>query len=158
VLPNVYLPSAPPIEVLDAGFRDNFGVKSATRFIHVFQEWIRENTGGVVLVIVRAFDRNQEIETSENRGIFETLFNPLEIAFKIMSLQDYEHDNSLGFIYDLLGHENFEIIRFTHLPVEKQKETPISFYVTERERKDVIEGIKSAENVRSLKRLREVLE
>ena len=157
VLPNVYLPSRPSVEVLDAGFRDNFGLKPATRFIHVFRDWIKENTSGVVIVIVRAYERERKIESSANRGIFETLFNPLEIAFKIMSLQDYEHDSNLGFIYDLLGRENFEIIRFTYLPSQKLKDSPISFYLTERERKDILQAINSRENTQSLNRLKETL-
>ncbi|MEK7254857.1 MAG: patatin-like phospholipase family protein, partial [Bacteroidota bacterium] len=70
ILPNVYLPSEPPIEVLDAGFRDNFGLKTATRFIHVFKDWIKENTGGVVLVSVRAFERERKIEANNNSGVF----------------------------------------------------------------------------------------
>ena len=158
VLPNVYLPSDPPVEVLDAGFRDNFGLKSATRFIHVFKDWIKENTSGVVLVVVRAFDRQREIKSSKNQGIFETIFNPLEIAFKVMSLQDYEHDNNLGFIYDLLGPERFEIIRFTYHPSEAMKDSPISFYLTQREREDLIRAIGAPESVESLERLRQVLE
>jgi len=31
ILPNVYLPTEPEIEIMDAGFRDNFGLKSAVR-------------------------------------------------------------------------------------------------------------------------------
>lgn len=157
VLPNVYLPSDPPIEVLDAGFRDNFGLKSATRFIHVFNDWIKENTGGVVLVIVRAFDRQKEIKSSKNHGVFETIFNPLEIAFKVMSLQDFEHDNNLGFIYDQLGPDHFEIIRFTYHPSEALKDSPISFYLTQREQEDLIRAIGSRESVQSLERLKQVL-
>lgn len=157
VLPNVYMPSDPPIEVLDAGFRDNFGLKSATRFIHVFQDWIKENTSGVVIVSVRAFDRQHEIESSKNLGVFETMLNPLEIAFKVMRLQDYEHDNSLGFIYDMLGKERFEIVRFTYQPTDALKDSPISFYLTKRERQDLRRAIHSPENQRSLLRLKELL-
>ncbi|TAK44814.1 MAG: patatin-like phospholipase family protein [Saprospiraceae bacterium] len=157
VLPNVYLPSEPGIEVLDAGFRDNLGLKSATRFIHVFRNWIKENTSGVVIVIVRAFERDTHIETSKNRGVFETIFNPLEIAFKVMSLQDYEHDSNLGFIYDLIGRDNLEIIRFTYKPGQGLKDSPISFYMTERERKDVMRAIDSPGIQQSMERLKAVL-
>ncbi|MCB0517977.1 MAG: patatin-like phospholipase family protein [Lewinellaceae bacterium] len=157
VLPNVYLPSEPDIEVLDAGFRDNFGLKSATRFVHVFKDWIKENTSGVVFVIVRAFDRQHKIEATDNRGVFETMLNPLEIAFKVMSLQDYEHDSDLGFIFDILGKENFDIVRFTYQPSEALKDSPISFYLTERERKDVLRAITTEESVQSLKKLKELV-
>lgn len=141
ILPNVALPSHPTVEVLDAGFRDNFGLKSATRFVHVFKDWIKENTSGVVIVIVRAFERSRSFGTSGNKGILDDLFNPLGIAFKVMSLQDYEHDNNLGFLYDLLGKEYLDIVRFTYQPSEQLKDSPISFYITERERKDVLNAI-----------------
>ncbi len=158
ILPNVNLPSDPPIEVLDAGFRDNFGLKSATRFMHVFKDWIRENTSGVVVVVVRSFERQQEIKSNVNRGILETLLNPLEIAFKVMNLQDYEHDNSLGFLYDLLGPDHLEIVRLTYHPSEELKDSPISFYITNRERADIRRAIGSEETVQGLERLRELLQ
>ena len=158
VLPNVTLPSIPAIEVLDAGFRDNFGLKSATRFVNVFSDWIKENTDGVVFVIVRAFDRDRTVAGKDNQGIFETIFNPLEIAFKVISLQDYEHDNELGFLYDILGKEHFDIIRFTYVPSQFVKDSPISFYLTERERKDILQGILTPESQRSLNKLKRVIE
>lgn len=157
ILPNVTLPSDPPIEVLDAGFRDNFGLKSATRFVHVFKDWILENTSGVVVVVVRSFERQQEIESDKNRGTLETVLNPLEIAFKVMSLQDYEHDNSLGFLFDLLGHDQLEIVRLTYLPSEELKDSPISFYITNRERADIRRALVSAECTRNWERLRDLL-
>ena len=158
VLPNVTLPSDPAIEVLDAGFRDNFGLKSATRFVNVFRDWIKENTDGVVIVIVRAFDRNRTIDSKENQGIVETIFNPLEIAFKVISLQDYEHDNELGFLYDMLGKEKFDIVRFTYQPSRYLKDSPISFYLTERERVDILRGMEQGANPENLRRLRELME
>ncbi len=157
VLPNVYLPSEPAIEVLDAGFRDNFGLKSATRFIHVFKDWIKENTSGVVVVVVRAFDREREISSNKNRGIIENILNPLEIAFKVMSLQDYEDDNNLSFLYDLLGPEYFEIVRFTYHPSKELKDSPISFYLTKREREDLMNAIGQEESLESLERIEEAL-
>ena len=91
VLPNVYLPSQPSIEVMDAGFRDNYGINSATRFIHVFKDWILENTSGVVLLQVSAQVKVEEIEPNDDQGAIEAMLNPLGIAGQILGLQDYEH-------------------------------------------------------------------
>ena len=158
VLPNVTLPSTPVLEVLDAGFRDNFGLKSATRFVSVFMDWIKENTDGVVFVIVRAFDRERTVAGKGNQGIVETIFNPLEIAFKVISLQDFEHDNELAFLYSELGKERFDIVRFTYKPSRFLKDSPISFYLTERERIDILNGINTEENKRNLQKITEILE
>ncbi|MGH2553228.1 MAG: patatin-like phospholipase family protein, partial [Chitinophagaceae bacterium] len=53
VLPNVWLPSNPVIDVMDAGLRDNFGQETTLRFLSSFDEWIKENTSGVLLLQIR---------------------------------------------------------------------------------------------------------
>jgi hypothetical protein len=47
VLPNVWLPSEPIIDVMDGGLRDNYGVDNSLRFLTAMQDWIAENTSGV---------------------------------------------------------------------------------------------------------------
>ncbi len=157
ILPNIYLPSKPHIEVMDSGFRDNFGLKSAIRFIHVFQKWIKENTSGVILVQVRGYDRNKEIESTDNQGVFDAILNPLGLAGKILSLQDYEHDTNLGFVFDILGKENFEIIHFTYYSKGAKRAPSMSFHLTKREKREILEAIDLKENQESLKRLTEAL-
>ena len=50
VLPTVWLPTNPVIDVMDAGLRDNYGQESALRFIAVFKDWLQANTSKVVLI------------------------------------------------------------------------------------------------------------
>jgi hypothetical protein len=157
ILPNVHLPSDPNIEVLDAGFRDDFGLKSAVRYLHVLKDWIKNNTSGVVLVQVRAFDREREVPASGNQGAIESILNPLGIAGKIISLQNYEHDTSIGFIYELLGEENFELIRFTYRPTIENKAATISLHLTAREQNDVLSAIDLPANRNALHRLVDLL-
>jgi hypothetical protein len=47
VLPNVWLPSDPVIDVMDAGLRDNYGQETSLRFLDAFDDWIDANTSGV---------------------------------------------------------------------------------------------------------------
>jgi hypothetical protein len=44
VLPSVWLPTNPIVDVMDAGLRDNFGQESSLRFIEVFKDWLKEKT------------------------------------------------------------------------------------------------------------------
>ncbi|MGZ8517326.1 MAG: hypothetical protein ACXWWD_08250, partial [Chitinophagaceae bacterium] len=53
VLPNVWLPSNPVIDVMDAGLRDNYGQETSLRFLEAFDDWINENTSGVLLIQIR---------------------------------------------------------------------------------------------------------
>jgi hypothetical protein len=158
VLPNVHLPSRPGIEVMDAGFLDNYGIVSATRFIQVFREWILENTSGVMLLQISSSDKVEEITPSGGQGIVESMFNPLGIAGKVLVVQEFEHDNSLGFMYDLLGEERFVQIPFFYRPSEDNKlEASISFHITQREKADVMRAMKHPSNLSSLEQLQQLL-
>ena len=157
ILPNVHLPSRPGIEVMDAGFRDNYGIMSATRFIQVFQDWILENTSGVVLIQVSGWDKLEEISASDNKGTLESLLNPLGIVGRIMMLQDYEHDNSLGLIYDILGKDNFDVIRFAYHPGKERERASMTFHLTQREKKDIISSFYLPKNQESLNTLVKVM-
>ena len=158
VLPNVHLPSRPGIEVMDAGFLDNYGIVSATRFIQVFREWILENTSGVMLLQISSSDKVEEITPSGGQGIVESMFNPLGIAGKVLVVQEFEHDNSLGFMYDLLGEERFIQIPFFYRPTEDNKlEASISFHITQREKADVMRAMNHPSNLSSLEQLQQLL-
>jgi hypothetical protein len=154
ILPNVHLPTNPQIEVMDAGFRDNYGLLSATRFMQVFKDWIREHTSGVIMVQVSSSEKIEKIKPSNRKGIISSLINPVEIAGSLLSLQEFEHDNSIGFIYDLLGPEYFEFVRFMYHPGRDDKiMASISFHLTDREREVVLEAIGEPDNAASMKRL-----
>ncbi len=154
ILPNVHLPTDPQIEVMDAGFRDNYGLLSATRFMQVFKDWIHDNTSGVVLVQVSSSEKIEKIKPSNRKGIISSLINPVEIAGSLLSLQEFEHDNSIGFIYDLLGPDYFEFVRFMYHPGRDNKiMASISFHLTDREREVVLEAIDEPDNAASMERL-----
>ena len=157
ILPNVYLPSQPAVEVMDAGFRDNYGIMTATRFIHVFKDWIKENTSGVSMVVISGWDKFDEVKSRGKEGVLESLLNPLGIAGQILKLQDYEHDNNLGYVFDLFGEDMFEVIRFIYRPSEDNEEASMTFHLTQREQNDILNAFQLDENQKSLNRLIETL-
>ena len=157
ILPNVHMPTDPGIEVMDAGFRDNFGIMSATRFIHVFSDWFKENTSGVVLIHISSMDKLEEIEGSDAGGTLESILNPLGIAGRIMMLQDYEHDNSLGLIYDILGTDKFDIVRFNYHPTKETERASMTFHLTHREKKDILNSFYWPQNQERLVQLMEIM-
>jgi len=159
VLPNVYMPTKPGIEVMDAGFRDNFGINSATRFIQVFKDWIKENTSGVVLLQISSQAKVEEISPNDDQGAIESILNPLGIAGQILILQDYEHDTNISFMYDLLGKDKFDVIRYIYYPKNEKKErASISFHLTSKEKDDVLQSYFQEQNNGKLERLKRALE
>lgn len=53
VLPMVSMPTSPEMQIMDAGVRDNYGGKWMIEFLYEMEDWINENTSGVVVVQVR---------------------------------------------------------------------------------------------------------
>ena len=159
VLPFVQLPTQPSVRVIDAGFRDNYGVLSAARFLQVFKDWIRENTSGVILIQISVHLREEEAYLDTHEGVIESLFNPLGLAGNFLDVQDLEQDNTLGFMYELLGPDQFHLLRFRYRPqVDNRLRESISFHLTERERNNIIRAIDNPEYQSVISELRKLLD
>ncbi len=157
ILPNAWLPTNPGTEVIDAGFRDNYGIATAARFIHVFRDWIAEHTSGVLIVQIRCWEKVGPISPSDTKGFIENIMTPASAAASITDIQDYEQDNSLAMLDDLLGRNRLEVIRFTYRPVRKQREASMSLHLSKREKIDIREAFLQPENQLALTRLRRAL-
>ncbi len=157
VLPNVYLPSTPPVEVMDAGFRDNFGVLEASRFLQVYRDWILENTSGVAMVQVSTLEKFEGVVDHKPKGWIQSFFNPLGVAGQLMSLQDFQTDETVGLLYDLLGEDNFDFIRFSYRPAVDRDAASMTFHLTQGEKKDIKESINHPDNVLAMEKLKRVL-
>jgi len=158
ILPNCWMPTDPAVEVVDAGFRDNFGLSMATRFVHTFRDWIRENTGGVVFVQIRSWDKIVPlVEPSDAKGALENIFTPASAATNMTVIQDYEQDAMLALLNDALGGDQLRVLRFIYHPVRKQREASLSLHLSAREKLDLMEAFYSADNQSNVKLLNDEL-
>ncbi|MCS6930341.1 MAG: patatin-like phospholipase family protein [Saprospiraceae bacterium] len=153
ILPPVWLPTAPPVEVMDAGFRDNYGLATAIRFAHALADWIRENTSGVVILQVRCWEKRRPIEESTYKGIVENLLSPLSGAVHLTAMQDFEQDNALTLLRDLLRPQRLQVISLVYRPQNKENEASMSFHLSKREKQDILQAIHDPEVQRGLQRL-----
>lgn len=140
ILPPSWLPTQPAVEAMDAGFRDNYGIMSAVRFVHTFKDWIRENTGGVVIVQVRCWEKVDPVKAGNYKGIVEDLFTPFSAAVKLTAMQDYDQDNALSLLNDVLGNNRLQVIRFIYRPIKKENEASMSLHLSKREKVDILES------------------
>ncbi len=76
ILPSVWLPTKPVIDVMDAGLRDNYGQETTLRFVNYFQQWINENTGGVVIVQLWDEPSDNWQKPVETKNISDMLVTP----------------------------------------------------------------------------------
>ena len=157
ILPNVYLPSNPPIEIMDAGIRDNFGVETAIRFINTFRKWIRQNTSGVVLVSINSVNREMLRNPTYKRNIFTKIFNPVgNLYTNWVQIQQFNQNYMIELSSRLLNGE-LEFIEFNYTPGKKEKAASMSFRLTTREKQNILDAVNLIPNQESRERLKRAL-
>ena len=153
VLPNVWLPTRPVIDVMDAGLRDNFGQESALRFIHTFKDWLRENTSGVVLIQIRDRSLNDWDSLSGKGGLGNIFLDPLFVLSKNWyRMQDFAQQSSLHFMADAYG-KGFRRITFQYQPQQQASPASLSFHLTAAEKRDLAIAAGSEINRQQMKLL-----
>ncbi|MFY7651259.1 MAG: hypothetical protein ACOVQE_01085, partial [Chitinophagaceae bacterium] len=100
VLPNVWLPTNPIIDVMDAGLRDNFGQETSLRFIQSFEPWIKENVSTILLIQIRDHSENDWDKPLESNSIASFITKPfLLLQNNWFKMQDYyQHDQLSAFL------------------------------------------------------------
>lgn len=173
ITPNVHLPSAPRMETMDSGLSDNFGVQDALRFMYVFQDWIKENTSGVVLITIRDSEKFSEIQQKQPPTLFEKLFTPIKnIYINWDNVQTLNNEVTYNRMKEsmpfLLERIEFEYSTLQYLKERgladqegvfnpKQQEilrASLNWRLTAREKKSIIDNIHSYKNQQSMEKLK----
>lgn len=157
ILPAVNLPASPEISAIDGGMRDNNGAQIVFRFIDVFQEWIKENTSGVVVIQIKYFPKFKTPKKAEKLSLIEKVTNPIgKIYSNIFELQDYEQDQLFNSANNFLNGK-LRVIRFEYNELHQKKEGSLSFHLTEQEKKNIIECAHNSYNTKGYETLKKLL-
>lgn len=163
ITPNISLPAEPRVEIMDAGISDNFGVSDAVRFINVFQDWIAENTGGVVLLIVRDTKSNAPIESTPNPSVIDRITYPIASVYNnLTNMQDINNSVRLEQMKSWFDGD-FDIVEIAYDSYQKNGETTdaerasLSWHLTSKEKQHILENIHIQSNKDAIKKLQDLL-
>jgi hypothetical protein len=146
VLPNVWLPTRPVIDVMDAGLRDNYGQESAIRFVQVFRDWIRDNTSGLVFIQIKDRKGGGWEDPYESGDITELVTKPLLLLqFNWFKMQEYTQDDLLG-LTQAISNNRLHKISFQYVPRKEDGRAALSFHLTKRERKNIAAALDNENN------------
>ncbi len=154
VLPNVWLPSEPVIDLMDAGLRDNYGQESTARFIRVFQQWLKENVSRIVVLTIR--DRrlgnwDHPFETGSLPGIFTRPMTQLQ--YNWVKIQDYMQNDQWNSLQHLFGSQ-LEKVVFQYIPENEKKGAALSFHLTTSEKNEISRNIYNPQNQASFDKVK----
>ncbi|MEQ6169021.1 patatin-like phospholipase family protein [Ekhidna sp. MALMAid0563] len=163
ITPNISLPAEPRVEIMDAGISDNFGVSDAIRFVNVFKDWIAENTGGVVFLVVRDTKSNAPIEKRPNPSVIDRLTYPIASVYNnLTNMQDINNDFRLEQM-KLWFDGDFDVVEVAYDSFEKDKQVSeverasLSWHLTTKEKQHIINNINIESNKQAIQKLQDLL-
>jgi hypothetical protein len=153
VLPNVWLPSNPVIDVMDGGLRDNYGVSTSLRFLSHMQKWIEQNTRGVLIIQIRdRMDGGWE-HPYEYDNLTENAVKPFFLLQNNWyKMQEYFQSDMATYFVTNSGFPIHKI-SFQYIPKKEEDKAALSFHLTRKEKLDIATSLKSKYNVESFSKV-----
>ena len=156
ISPIVSLPSEPRIEIMDAGLRDNYGLETSLRFIKAFNDWIAQNTRGIIIIQMRDKHKNIPIDENPTQTLGQALTRPMGSFYgHLFEVQDYNQNQQIQ-MADLWCKSQIDIIDL-ELRNELNDRISLSWHLTNKEKKKVLASLKLPTNQEEIKRLVKLL-
>lgn len=158
VLPSVWLPTTPIIDVMDAGLRDNFGQETCLRFMDVFNDWLKQNTSKVVLLQIRDRSLGDWEKPFDGNSLVSLLTQPfLVLQNNWFKLQDYYQRDQLQYMTNAYGRDFYRIC-FQYVPASKDAAASLSFHLTAAEKRDIAFALDNDTNRKEMIRLKKIMQ
>jgi hypothetical protein len=155
IFPMTTLPTTPSIELMDAGVRDNFGMKTTAQFLHTFNEWIKKNTSEVVIVQVRDLPKYLDLGEKES-SLFGKFMAPIGSIYGNMTKgQDYNNDQILEYLRAGYGH-NIRLVSF-ELAQTAESQVSLSWHLSQKEKQHIRNAVEDNFYKLQLEELRKAL-
>lgn len=171
VTPNTTLPTEPPIQIMDAGISDNFGVSDAARFINAFRDWIDGNTSGIIILSIRDSPKVRSIPPKSQQTIMDEITQPISSVYNnFENLQDITSDLLIGQASTIMkvpvDRIDLEYQAENYVPILQKMDSirqnsaraSLSWRLTTREKRGIVGNIKSAKNVEQLAQLAKLIQ
>ena len=156
LLPNVWLPTKPVIDVMDAGLRDNSGQETTLRFVNVFKDWINENTGGVLIIQIRSRQKGGWDEKPAIGDISDIITKPITmLQTNWFRLQDYFQDDEITYAQSFL--DSVHRVAFMYIPEKEESGASLNFHLTAREKIEVNSSLKRQNNVEAFEQVKKII-
>jgi hypothetical protein len=153
VLPNVWLPTDPVIDVMDAGLRDNYGQQTTTRFLNNFKDWLQQNTSKVVLIQIHDRQSGDWDRPYEPNSIFSPLTKPIFLLQNNwFRLQNYFQTDELNYFSQTFSPQFYKV-SFEYVPSKTNANAALSFHLTASEKIDIEAALNEPSNEKAFQRV-----
>lgn len=170
ITPNTTLPTDPPVQIMDAGISDNFGITDAVRFLYAFRDWVSTNTSGVIVLSIRDSPKLTPVSAKPGQSIVDALTQPIASVYNnFENFQDITNDNLLSYAdtwLDVPVHRvDIQYFPTTYVPILQNMDSirqhnaraSLSWRLTAREKQGVVETVEAGRNRQALQTLVQLL-
>lgn len=158
ILPVVKLPSAPKMNIMDIGLRDNFGVELVSRYLYTMRGWINEHVDKVVYLQIRDTKDYEIFPPSSMKTLGSMMVDPVfAIQNKWEPFQSYQQEYVKDYAPNFLQRK-LHYITLQYIPEEKSKMAALNFHLTTRERKDILNSIHHPSNQKAITEILQLLQ
>jgi Patatin-like phospholipase len=155
ITPYIRLPSEPPMELIDAGVADNYGLETASRYLRHFANWYRENTSGLMLLQIRDSRlQSMDLPKYHNKNFVKQLLDPIGSTYSAyymsndLSTEQYIHAMDAMMVGDL------EYASFQYEPTDTGGvRASLSWHLTPHEVQNIEESLDGPDNKALLDRV-----
>jgi hypothetical protein len=127
-------------------------LETTFRFIKTFNDWIAENTSGIVIIQIRDKHKNVPIDENPSQTLAEALGRPLGSFYgNLFQVQDFNQNQQIQ-MADLWCKAPIDIIDF-ELRNELNDRISLSWHLTNKEKKKVSASLFLPENQDAVKKL-----
>ena len=156
ITPVTTLPSQPPMRVMDAGVRDNYGYRVTMAWLSAFKAWIEANTSGVVLLQLRDTQKQLEVQPSSG-SLLGRAIDPIGSVYdNFVRVQDQDYDLMLR-LFDPAGSAPLEVID-VQLWHDADERISLSWHLTRVERERVLRSVHGPVNAAAFARLQRLMQ
>lgn len=159
ITPYIQLPSNPPLQLIDAGVADNYGIQNAVKFMYVFREWLNQNTSGVLLLQIRDSKKpTDEIPEFKPKTLLEEFLDPISATYSSFSnSKEMTNDDYLNFAHSWLG-TKMKFLELEYNPPDSAGiRASLSWHLTDKEIEGIERSLVSEKNQESIRGVMEYL-
>ena len=115
-------------------------------FVQVFQQWIQENTSGVVFIHIRDRKTGGWEHPFESDNITEIVTKPmLLLSYNWYKMQEYNQNDLLSLSQSLMGNYFYKL-SFQYIPEKEESRAALNFHLTKSEKQDISGALNSDYN------------
>lgn len=157
IMPLVDMPTEPGIELFDSGLRDNYGIKTTTKYIFHLRDWLRKNTSGIIILQLRNGTQQLKDQEIKKGGIITNLSSPFGSLYgNYFQVQDFNNEELLEYTKEWFQGP-VDLINF-ELHKNKNQKISLSWHLTSREKEMILISLFTNNNQKAAEKLKRLLE